>query len=94
VLQNEAAKLFTSAEGMSSSRTKPLTSSGAPVKMRGKNFVCSAEDVIGDGLKDLLCQVENRSQLTKGSTLAILTGQTSLGKPIQGSRDITVFERP
>lgn len=40
--------------------------SGVPVKMRGKNFVSSAGDVKGDGLRDLLCQVENQTQLTKG----------------------------
>lgn len=66
---------------------------GAGVAVRGKNkYMAHKEDVNGDGLTDLVVQIEienlNPDKLEDGS--AILTGQTSNGIEITGSDKIAV----
>lgn len=66
---------------------------GAGVAVRGKNkYMAHKEDVNGDGLTDLVVQIEienlNPDKLEDGS--AILTGQTSNGIEITGSDKIAI----
>lgn len=66
---------------------------GAGVAVRGKNkYMVHKEDVNGDGLTDLVVQIEienlNPDKLEDGS--AILTGQTSNGIEITGSDKIAI----
>jgi hypothetical protein len=64
--------------------------SGASVNLKGKGYQCSSQDVNGDGLLDLVCQVLiDEVQLQSGSDSAVLTGQW-LGFNIMGSEAITV----
>jgi len=70
---------------------------GAGVAVRGKNnkYMAHKEDVNGDGLTDLVVQIEiknlNPDKLEDGS--AILTAQTSNGVEITGSDKIAVVPR-
>lgn len=67
---------------------------GAGVAVRGKNnkYMAHKEDVNGDGLTDLVVQIEienlNPDKLEDG--FAILTGQTSDGVKISGSDKIAI----
>jgi hypothetical protein len=61
------------------------------VRLRRQGYSCSTQDVTGDGLPDLLCQVvTDQTTLTARATLAVLTGQTSGGQMVQGSEAITL----
>jgi hypothetical protein len=62
------------------------------VKLKGNGgYSCSASDVNGDGIKDLVCQVPtNQFQIIPGSDVAYLTAETSSNQPIQGQEVITV----
>ena len=69
---------------------------GAGVAVRGKNkYMAHKEDVNGDGLTDLVVQIEiknlNPDKLEDGS--AILTAQTSNGVEITGSDKIAIVPR-
>lgn len=69
---------------------------GAGVAVRGKNkYMAHKEDVNGDGLTDLVVQIEiknlNPDKLEDGS--AILTAQTSNGIEITGSDKIAIVPR-
>jgi hypothetical protein len=69
---------------------------GAGVAVRGKNkYMAHEEDVNGDGLTDLVVQIEiknlNPDKLEDGS--AILTAQTSNGVEITGSDKISIVPR-
>lgn len=71
-----------------------ITLGGASVAVRGKTNKSMAhqEDVNGDGLPDLVCQVETENldpgYLQTGE--AILTGRTYDGHPVQGKDDIVI----
>jgi concanavalin A-like lectin/glucanase superfamily protein len=66
---------------------------GARVKMIGKSskYSCSIQDVNGDGLNDLLCQVSTAQfMIEPGDSTAELEAQTFSGQPIQGQEAITI----
>ena len=66
---------------------------GARVKMIGKSskYSCSIQDVNGDGLNDLLCQVSTAQfMIEPGDSTAELEAQASGGQPIQGHEAITI----
>ncbi len=70
---------------------------GAGVAVRGKNkkYMAHKEDINGDGLTDLVVQIEiknlNPDKLEDGS--AILTAQTTNGVEIRGSDKISIVPR-
>ncbi len=67
--------------------------SGAAVQMIGKSdkFSCSVQDVDGDGLNDLVCQVSTVQFLIQpGQTTAVLQARTFSGQPIQGQEAIQI----
>ncbi|HXR25617.1 MAG TPA: LamG domain-containing protein [Candidatus Binataceae bacterium] len=66
---------------------------GARVKMIGKSdkYSCSIQDVNGDGLNDLLCQVSTAQfMIEPGDSTAELEAQTFGGQPIEGQEAITI----
>lgn len=70
-----------------------VTLAGAEVRLigRGSKYSCSAEDVNGDGLLDLLCHIETASFLLQaGDTSAELLGSTFAGQQIQGADSIRI----
>jgi hypothetical protein len=71
-----------------------VTLSGATVELRGKGAaMASLEDVNGDGLADLVVHVAmDAFQLTTGSTVAILTGQTYGEVPVQGVDTVRIVQ--
>ncbi len=69
---------------------------GAAVQMIGKSdkFSCSVQDVNGDGLEDLLCQVSTAQFLVQpGQSTAVLQAKTFTGQPIQGQEAITIVPK-
>ena len=75
-----------------------VTVAGASVAVRGRRCQCMAheEDVDGDGLMDLLVQVETRAldaaELASG--YAVVSGETYGGEPFEGSDEVTVVRWP
>ena len=70
-----------------------LKLSGANVNLIGKTseYSCSRQDINGDGLSDLLCQViTNQFQLQSGATVAILNAATYAGQAVQGQEEIQI----
>jgi len=66
---------------------------GAEVQMIGKSdkYSCSVQDVNGDGLNDLVCQVSTAQFLIQpGQSNAVLQAKTLSGQPIQGQEAITI----
>jgi len=73
-----------------------VTLTGAKVKLTGKagKFSCSAHDVNGDGLVDLLCHVKtNQFALEPGSTVAVLEGRTTTNRAIRGEDSIQIVPK-
>ncbi len=72
--------------------TVTLAGSGVAVRGKGNKFMAHEDDVNGDGLVDLVVQVETEnfdpSSFQDGS--AILTGTTYEGKSIEGSDEINI----
>jgi hypothetical protein len=83
-----------STPGFDATQVNPATIdlSGAPVRSAGGGqFSCSAQDVNGDGLPDLVCQIiTDQLKLGPTSTQALLTGMTFSGAFIQGTATIRV----
>jgi hypothetical protein len=83
-----------STPGFDATQVNPATIdlSGAPVRSaRGGEFSCTEQDVNGDGLPDLVCQIiTDRLKLGPTSTQAVLTGMTFSGAFIQGTEAIRV----
>ena len=75
-----------------------VTVAGASVAVRGRQCRCMAheEDVDGDGLMDLLVQVETRAldaaELASG--YAVVSGETYAGEPFEGSDAVRVVRWP
>ncbi len=69
-----------------------VTLASSPIVLRGNGTPsASAEDVNGDGLLDLVVQVQTEAlQLTTTSTSAALQGRTYLGQAIAGNDDVNV----
>ena len=68
-----------------------VTLGSAGIRLRGKGYLANAEDVNGDGLADLVIQVETEALALAGtSETAQLTGMTFSGTPIAGSDIIRV----
>lgn len=66
---------------------------GAAVKSigSGSKYSCHAEDVNGDGLADLVCQVvTSELQIAPGASTAVLEAQTFSGRAIQGEDSIRI----
>ena len=66
---------------------------GAAVKVAGNSghFLAHAEDVNGDGLPDLLCQVyTDQFTVEEGATTAVLEARTFGGQLLQGEDTITI----
>ena len=66
---------------------------GLAVKIAGKSnkYLAHTEDVNGDGLIDLVVQIEDTDQVfTTGTTTATLTGKLYDGTPIEGEDDICI----
>ena len=71
--------------------TVELAGSGVAVRGKGNKFMAHEEDVNGDGLPDLVCQVETEnfeSGIEDG--YVILTGETIYGLPFVGQDEITI----
>lgn len=67
-----------------------ITLEGGAVRLKGKSGNAgSLEDVDGDGDLDLVVHVTDWT-LTEGSAVAILTGETFDGTPIQGSDSVNI----
>lgn len=67
--------------------------SSAEIRLRGKGYLASQEDVNSDGLLDLVIQVDIEAlDLTATSETAQLSGQTFSGTAIEGSDSIRVVE--
>jgi WD40 repeat protein len=69
-----------------------LTLAGSKVRVAGKSgkFLCSSQDVNGDGLEDLVCQFENELNAQTGDSMAVLEGETYSGVSIRGQDSITI----
>ncbi|WP_242342325.1 CARDB domain-containing protein [Anaeromyxobacter terrae] len=69
-----------------------VTLASSPIVLRGNGTPsASAEDVNGDGLKDLVVQVATEAlQLTTASTSAVLQGRTYTGQAIAGNDDVNI----
>lgn len=69
-----------------------ISLAGAMVKLIGKGskYSCSSQDVNGDGLADLVCQISTANFQVPGDSNAVLEGQTVGGQPIQGEEAITI----
>ena len=71
-----------------------ITLSGVSVGSKGDSsgqFACSAQDVNGDGLPDLVCQLINSGlQLASNATMVTLTAKTFSGQMITGGESITI----
>lgn len=68
---------------------------GASVKMVGKSgkSLAHAEDVNGDGLLDLMCDVLTEEILLEpGDSIAVLEASTSDGRKIRGEDSVKVIE--
>jgi hypothetical protein len=66
---------------------------GLAVKMAGKSnkFLAHIEDVNGDGLNDLVLQIEDTDRVfATGTTTATLTGNLFDGTAIEGEDDICI----
>jgi hypothetical protein len=66
---------------------------GLVVKVAGKSnkYLAHTEDVNGDGLIDLVVQIEDTDQVfTTGTTTATLTGNLYDGTPIEGEDDLCI----
>ena len=72
--------------------TVTLAGAGVAVRGKGNKSMSHVEDVDGDGDLDLLVQVETQNLDPDGfqNGLALLTGQTYGGQPIQGSDEIRI----
>lgn len=72
-----------------------LTLAGASVRVAGRSNhrQCSAEDVTGDGLADLICHFTNDLTLEPGAAMAVLEGQTYAGITIHGEDSIRIVPR-
>ena len=70
-----------------------ITLAGARVKMVGKSdrFLCHEEDVSGDGLLDLVCQVETAQfMIETGDSTAVLEGETFGGVQVRGEDSVRI----
>lgn len=68
-----------------------VTLDGQPVQTVGKTgrLLARAEDITGDGLDDLVVQIQDvESTYNETSTLAVLVGTTFGGVPVQGTDSI------
>lgn len=66
---------------------------GAAVGLAGKSgrYMCSVQDVNGDGYNDMLCQFDAQTlDLEVGDAIAVLTGKTNGGTPIRGQDVVRV----
>lgn len=84
-----------SSETFDATQIDPTTVSlsGASIKLAGKSgrYLAHDEDVNGDGLLDLVCQIEtNELALEEGQTEAVLSGQTATGITIRGNDVINI----
>ncbi len=70
-----------------------VTLAGASVKLirKGDRYSCSAVDVNGDGLPDLLCHVVTTEfALQPGESLAVLEAKTFAGQRVRGEASIQI----
>ena len=70
-----------------------VTLAGARVGLIGRSgrYSCSAQDVNGDGLQDLMCQVSTAQFLIQpGDSTVVLEGQTFAGAAVRGQEAIRV----
>ncbi len=66
---------------------------GAAVGLAGKSarYMCSVQDVNGDGYNDMLCHFDTQTlDLEVGDAMAVLTGQTNGGTQIRGQDVVRV----
>jgi hypothetical protein len=70
-----------------------ISLSGASVRIVGRSekSLCHEEDVNGDGLMDVICQVLTAEfMLEEGESVAILEAETLDGKPIRGEDSVKI----
>ena len=69
-----------------------LTLAGASVRVAGRSnrWQCSAEDLTGDDLADLICHFTNDLTIEPGEAIAVLEGQTYGGITIHGEDTIRI----
>ncbi len=82
-----------SSQGFDATEVDPSTIelAGAEVAVRGKGkFLAHKEDVDGDGLADLLVQVETEDLEPDEDGYACLTGKTYDGQSIKGCDDVVI----
>jgi hypothetical protein len=69
-----------------------LTLLGAHVKVAGGNgkFLCHSDDVNHDAVLDLVCMFDSPLKPVPGESVAVLSGKTFDGIPIQGQDPIRI----
>jgi len=87
--------ILSSATFNATTRVNPNTISlaGAKVKMMGKtgNSLCHSEDVNGDGLLDLVCQVNTAQFIIEiGESIAVLEAETFDGTAVRGEDSVRI----
>jgi hypothetical protein len=65
---------------------------GASVKLLGNGgYQCSAQDVNGDSLSDLVCHVKTQEfNFAPGATTGVLEAITTAGTPIRGEDSVNL----
>ena len=70
-----------------------VTLAGASVRLLGNSgqYACSTQDVNGDQLPDLVCQVTTaQASIRTGQTVVVLEAQTFAGKAIRGQQSVKI----
>jgi len=70
-----------------------VTLAGAAVKLLGKGdrFSCSAQDVNGDNLPDLVCHIRTSELMIEpGDSTAVLEAQTFIGEAVRGQDAVSI----
>lgn len=70
-----------------------ISLAGAKVKIVGKGskYLCHSEDINGDALNDLVCQVETVDFLiVEGDSTAVLEAETFDGTPVRGEDSVRI----
>jgi hypothetical protein len=70
-----------------------IRTAGPSVDLRGRGGRCFPQDVNGDGMLDLVCDVRGGESITDGSTIFVLEAKTFAGQAVRGQQEVTVAGR-